>query len=107
MPRPTLAETVAKPGPAATIATELDALRLLEQHGVPVVPVVAATTVEGAVAAAHGLGYPVVLKLSSADVLHKTELGGVALDLRDEQSVRDAFASVTRVRPRPEPASTA
>jgi acyl-CoA synthetase (NDP forming) len=80
---------------AVDASTELEALRLLEQHGVPIVPVVVAKTEDDALAAARRFGHPVVLKLSSPDVLHKTEVGGVALDLRDDDDVRNAFAAVT------------
>jgi len=62
---------------------------LLESYGVPVVPERTAVTIDEAVAAAEQLGYPVVLKTAKAGA-HKTEVGGVALDLRDEQAVRDA-----------------
>jgi acetyl coenzyme A synthetase (ADP forming)-like protein len=62
---------------------------LLSAYDIPLVPERAAATVEGAVAAAAELGYPVVLKTALAGV-HKTERGGVALDLRDEEAVREA-----------------
>ena len=62
---------------------------LLESYGVPVVPERGAASVDEAVAAAEGLGYPVVLKTAVAGV-HKTDVGGVALDLRDEAAVREA-----------------
>jgi acetyl coenzyme A synthetase (ADP forming)-like protein len=62
---------------------------LLEAYGVPVVPERTAASVDEAVAAANELGYPAVLKTGAAGV-HKTEVGGVALDLRDEQAVREA-----------------
>ena len=63
---------------------------LLESYGIPVVPEKTADSVEDAVAAANELGYPVVLKTAAAAGAHKTEIGGVALDLRDEGAVRDA-----------------
>jgi acetate---CoA ligase (ADP-forming) len=66
-----------------------EARSLLETYGLPLVPERSAQTVEEAVAAAAELGYPAVLKTGLAGV-HKTERGGVALDLRDEQAVREA-----------------
>jgi acetate---CoA ligase (ADP-forming) len=66
-----------------------EARSLLEAYGLPLVPERSAQTVEEAVAAAAELGYPAVLKTGLAGV-HKTERGGVALDLRDEQAVREA-----------------
>jgi acetate---CoA ligase (ADP-forming) len=66
---------------------------LLESYGIPFVAERSAATVEDAVAAAGELGYPVVLKTAVPGV-HKTESGGVALDLRDEVAVRDAAERV-------------
>ena len=62
---------------------------LLESYGIPVVAERTSATVDEAVAAADQLGYPVVLKTAVAGA-HKTEVGGVALDLRDEAAVREA-----------------
>jgi acetyl coenzyme A synthetase (ADP forming)-like protein len=66
---------------------------LLEAYGVPVVPEMTAATVDGAVAAAAELSYPVVLKTAVAGA-HKSEVGGVALDLRDEAAVREAAGKI-------------
>ena len=63
--------------------------------GVPVVPGELAVTADEAVAAAERLGYPVVLKAVSASLLHKTNIGAVALDRADAGQVRDAFRRVT------------
>jgi len=69
--------------------TPAETSALLQSYGVPVVAEHAAANADEAVAAAAALGYPVVLKTGLAGV-HKTESGGVALDLRDEQAVREA-----------------
>jgi acetate---CoA ligase (ADP-forming) len=82
---------------ASTIAREAgdrwlrpDEVRaLLESYGVPVVAERIAGSMDEAVSAAEDLGYPVVLKTAAAGA-HKTESGGVALDLRDERAVREA-----------------
>jgi acetyl coenzyme A synthetase (ADP forming)-like protein len=66
-----------------------EARALLQSYGIPVVAERNAESVDEAVAAAAELGYPVVLKTAVAGV-HKTERGGVALDLRDAESVREA-----------------
>ncbi len=76
-----------------------DARAVLRACGVPVVESRLATTAEEAVAAATTLGLPVVLKVMSAHVIHKTDVGGVALDLRTADDVRAAYeAIVTSVR---------
>jgi hypothetical protein len=54
-----------------------------------------ARTPEGAVAAARELGYPVVVKVVSPQILHKSDIGGVALDLGTDDDVREAFERVT------------
>jgi acetate---CoA ligase (ADP-forming) len=74
--------------------SEVRGLELLAAHGVPVVPWRLARTGDDAVAAARELGYPVVVKVVSVEILHKTDIGGVALGLGDDESVREAFARV-------------
>ena len=75
--------------------SEARALHLLADHGIPVVPWRLVQTEEQAVAAARELGYPVVLKVVSPEILHKSDVGGVALDLRTDGDVEEAFAQVT------------
>jgi acyl-CoA synthetase (NDP forming) len=72
-------------------ATEFEALRWLAANGVPVVPQELASSRESAVAAAERLTYPVVLKVNSPDIAHKTEAGGVEIDLGDADEVGAAF----------------
>ena len=74
--------------------TESAAKKVLAAYGVPVVPERLARTADAAVDAAQGFGYPVVLKIQSADIPHKTEAGGVRLDLRSAQDVRSACQSI-------------
>jgi acetate---CoA ligase (ADP-forming) len=69
-------------------------LKWLGDRGVPVTPRILAADAEAAVAAAERVGYPVVLKLSSPDIAHKTEVGGVKLNLADAAAVRAAFAAI-------------
>jgi acetate---CoA ligase (ADP-forming) len=75
--------------------SEARALRLLAEQGLPVVPWRLAGTPEEAVSAARELGYPVVLKVVAAEIRHKSDIGGVALSLRTDDEVSDAFARVT------------
>ncbi|MBL8900969.1 MAG: acetate--CoA ligase family protein [Planctomycetes bacterium] len=77
-----------------------DALELVRRAGLDVLPHVFARTPGDAVSAAHDLGYPTVVKLSSAQVLHKTEVGGVKVDLRTGDEVLSAArALLERARP--------
>ncbi len=74
--------------------TEPEAFALLGHFGIPMVPHAAAATADEAAAAADRLGYPVALKVVSPDILHKTDVGGVALHLADAGGVRRAFADI-------------
>lgn len=72
----------------------LTALELVSAMGIPVVETRLARTEEEAVEAAESIGFPIVLKTGNPEVLHKTELGALHLDLRDAEAVRRAFRSV-------------
>jgi acyl-CoA synthetase (NDP forming) len=74
--------------------TEREAKAVLAAYGVPVVGERLVTDTEAAVAAAEAVGYPVVLKVESPDLPHKTEAGVIRLDLRDAAAVRAGFAAV-------------
>jgi acyl-CoA synthetase (NDP forming) len=73
---------------------EAEAKRILAAAGVAMVPERAATTVEAALSAAREIGFPVVLKLLSPDILHKSEIGGVLLGIADQAALRDGFATL-------------
>jgi acetyltransferase len=77
-----------------TLLTEVEAKDLLAAYGMDVTPTVPATTAAGAVSAAVRVGYPVALKLYSQQVTHKSDVGGVQLELADDQAVRAAFAAI-------------
>ncbi|HIP86909.1 MAG TPA: CoA-binding protein [Anaerolineales bacterium] len=70
---------------------DAEARVILEAYGFPVPPSRLAATPEEAIEAAEEMGYPVVLKVASPDILHKTDVGGVKLNLRSAEDVRDAF----------------
>ena len=74
---------------------EQTAKRLFAEAGLTVVPDRLCHTATEAVDAAAELGYPVVLKIASADIAHKSDIGGVALDLNAADAVREQFAAVT------------
>jgi acetyl coenzyme A synthetase (ADP forming)-like protein len=76
-----------------------DVLAVLEAYGIPALRSVRAATADDAAHAAQDIGQPVVLKIDSPDVVHKTDVGGVAVDIRTEAEVRAVFERmVTAVR---------
>ncbi len=96
---PTPAETMLQAGTLISAAggrtlTEREAKEVLALYGVPVVGERVAQNANEAVNAAGALGYPVVLKVESPDLPHKTEAGVVRLNLRDADEVRTAFATI-------------
>ncbi len=93
---------LALPAGAGAVDT-VSAQRLLESSGVPTVRCELARSAEEAVAAAARLGYPVVLKVESPQILHKTEVEGVRLALADAQAVREAYAAVMAAAQRHRP----
>ncbi len=79
-----------------TILTEYESKQVLSAYCIPTVETRLAATVDEAAAAAAEIGYPVVLKLNSLTITHKTDVGGVQLNLRDEKAVRDAFQLIEK-----------
>ncbi len=77
-----------------SLLNEYESKRLLAAYGIPTVPTFAATTEDEAVKLAQKAGYPVVLKLLSETITHKTDVGGVQLRLRDEGAVRQAYRTI-------------
>lgn len=78
-----------------TTLNEVEAKQLLASAGIAVIDAKLATTADEAVSIAAEMGYPVALKIVSEQITHKSDVGGVELDLSDEASVRDAFARIT------------
>ncbi len=73
---------------------ERAAKEVLSLYGIPVTREQLATSADEAVAAAQQIGYPVVLKIESSDIAHKTEAGGVLLNMTDDAEVAYGFAKV-------------
>jgi acyl-CoA synthetase (NDP forming) len=86
-------------GPVGSLA----ARAILEQCGVPVAAAVLAGSADEAVKAAAKIGYPVALKIESSAILHKTEVQGVKLGLKDAEAVRWAYTALTEAAYRHKP----
>jgi acetyltransferase len=76
------------------LLNEVESKEVLAAYGIPVVPALACKSAEEAVAAANKIGYPAVLKLLSTIITHKSDVGGVQLNLADDKAVRTAFAAI-------------
>lgn len=77
-----------------SVAGDAESVAIKAAYGIPSPETANAANANEAVAAADRMGYPVVLKVSSPDILHKTDVGGVALGLGSAQAVREAFESI-------------
>jgi acetyltransferase len=77
-----------------TLLTEVESKELLSLYGIPTVPTHVARTADEAAAYAAEFGYPAVLKVFSETITHKTDVGGVKLDLPNAAAVREAFRSI-------------
>jgi acetyltransferase len=87
-------EDVRKSG--RTILTEYESKQLLACYGIPTVDTRIAKSKEEAVKAADAIGYPVVLKLHSETITHKTDVGGVQLNLADADAVKNAYEGIQK-----------
>jgi acetyltransferase len=72
----------------------LEGYRLLECYGIPTLPTHFAGSASEAVQAAEGLGYPVAMKLASRSIVHKSDVGGIFLNLRSGREVRGAYVEL-------------
>ena len=76
------------------VMTELESKALLAAYGLPVIPTQVAASAQEAVQLAGQIGYPLVMKILSPDILHKTDAHGIRLDLRTEADVRKAYDEI-------------
>jgi acetate---CoA ligase (ADP-forming) subunit beta len=79
-----------------TMLSEIEAKLLLKQAGVNVVETQLATTKEQAIAMSEKLGFPVVMKIASVDVVHKSDAGGVKLGLKTKDQVAEAYDAIMK-----------
>ncbi len=82
------------------------ARRILEKAGIYYNRSATSPDIQGAVEAAESIGYPVVVKLISNDVIHKSDVGGVVLDIVDADGVREACASIRENVAKHQPGAT-
>ncbi len=78
------------------VLNEVEAKEFISCYNIPTVKTLIANDEDSAVKIADMLGYPVVLKILSPDIVHKTDVGGVILDLKNEQEVRYAYREMMR-----------
>jgi len=83
-------------GPTVGVWSESQARALLQQHDIPVVPGVLAADADAAVSAAQTFGYPAVLKIQSRAIAHKTDVGGVLLNLQSADEIRQGFQTLMK-----------
>jgi acetyltransferase len=81
-------------GEGRTILTEFESKEVLAAYGIPVAKTIVAADSAAAVKAADGIGYPVVLKIYSETITHKTDVGGVQLNLGSAEAVKRAFEAI-------------
>ena len=88
------------------ILTEVESKQLLEEAGIPTARARLATSRDAAVQAARDIGFPVVLKVVSPQITHKTDVGGVKLDLKSPEEVAAAFDEIMTAARRAAPDAT-
>jgi acetyltransferase len=79
-----------------TALTEIESKRIFKAYGLPVVSTELATSEDEAVKLAEANGYPVVCKIVSPDILHKSDAGGVKVNIEDEAGVRAAYNEILK-----------
>ncbi len=83
-------------GDGRELLTEVESKEVLAAYGIPAPATRLASSQTEAVQLAAGIGYPVVLKLHSRTITHKSDIGGVRLNLMDEIAVREAYTAIER-----------
>jgi len=76
--------------------TEIEAKQVFSAYGLPVAQTELASTEDEAVSLAKKIGFPIVMKIVSPDILHKSDAGGVKVNIKDEQAVRENFQTIIR-----------
>lgn len=74
--------------------SELDSMQVLREYNIPTTQARITTSVEDAIAFADSIGYPVVMKVASADIPHKSDMGGVLVNMKNSSDVRSGFETI-------------
>jgi acetyltransferase len=82
------------PTAGGSALSEYESKQLIERWGIPIAREAPAISADEAVSAARNIGFPVAMKVNSADIMHKTEAGAIRLWLRNEEEVQAAFSEV-------------
>lgn len=77
-----------------TILSEVESKRFLASYGITTFNTYTATDINEAVSAANSLGYPLVIKILSPDITHKTDVGGVAVGINSEEALRTEYVNM-------------
>lgn len=80
----------------ADVLSEADSMRFLTSYGIPVLKLQTTQSVEEAIRVASGIGYPVVLKVSSPDIIFRMDVGGVVAGIASEQALREEYEKILR-----------
>jgi len=89
-----------------TILTETEAKEILEYYNIPTTKPRIASTVEDAVKTAEKIGYPIVMKIHSPEITHKSDVGGVILDISDSKCLKEAYAKMMKTVKKKVPKAT-
>lgn len=76
------------------VLSEVESKRFLAAYGITTFNTYTATTIDEAVSAANSIGYPLVIKILSPDITHKTDVGGVAVGINSEEALRIEYAAM-------------
>ena len=76
---------------------EFDAKKVMSAYGLPIAKGEVIDSIQGAVTAANKIGFPVVMKILSDDILHKIDVGGVELNINTEEDVKKAYSRITSI----------
>ena len=76
------------------VLTECESKQIFSAYNLPIATTQLASTEEEAISMAEEIGYPIVMKITSPDILHKTDAGGVVVNIKDENAARKAYQEI-------------